>query len=145
MYKIHPYVIRMKGGVRRGHIARNSMRSSSSSNQSQEEEEELRRPVAVTSLPAQPAYRPFQPVAQLVVALHSQLPPPAHPEHHAHPAHPEHHVHPTHSAHPEHPAHHPTQNPSQARLPRVTFADLPPSYSMADLQYLPKYSEITSV
>ena len=139
----------MKGGVRRGHIAGNSMRSSSSSNRSpalEEEEEELRQPVAVTSLQTvQPAYRPFQPVAQLVVALHSQLPPPAHPEHHAHPAHPEHHVHPTHSAHPEHPAHHPTQNPSQARLPRVTFADLPPSYSMADLQYLPTYSEITSV
>ena len=134
MYKIHPYVIRMKGGVRRGHIARNSMRSSSSSNRStalEEEEEELRRPVAVTSLQTvQPAYRPFQPAAQLVVALRSQLPPPAHP------AHPEHHA---------HPAHHPTQHPSQARLPRVTFADLPPSYSMADLQYLPKYSEITSV
>ena len=120
----------MKGGVRRGHIARNSMRSSSSSNRStaleeEEEEEELRRPVAVTSLQTvQPAFRPFQPEAQLVVALPSQLPLPAHPAH---------------------PAHHPTQHPSQARLPRVTFADLPPSYSMADLQYLPKYSEITSV
>ena len=118
----------MKGGVRRGHIARNSMRSSSSSNRSpalEEEEEELRRPVAVTSLqtvcPVQPSFRPFQPAAQLVVALPSQLPPPAHP------------------------AHHPTQHPSQAQLTRVTFADLPPSYSMADLQYLPKYSEITSV
>ena len=67
----------MKGGVRRGHIARNSMRSSSPSNQSQEEEEELRQPVAVTGLqtvcPVQPAYRPspFQPAAQLVVALPS--------------------------------------------------------------------------
>ena len=123
MYKIHPYVIRMKGGVRRGHIARNSMRSSSSSNRSPAlEEEELRQPVAVTSLQTvQPAFRPFQPEAQLVVALPSQLPLPAHP------------------------VHHPTQHPSQARLPRVTFADLPPSYSMADLQYLPTYSEITSV
>ena len=113
----------MKGGVRRGHIARNSMRSSSSSNRSPAlEEEELRQPVAVTSLQTvQPAFRPFQPEAQLVVALPSQLPLPAHP------------------------VHHPTQHPSQARLPRVTFADLPPSYSMADLQYLPKYSEITSV
>ena len=132
----------MKGGVRRGHIAGNSMRSSSSSNRSpalEEEEEELRQPVAVTSLPVQPAYRPFQPAAQLVVALRSQLPPPAHP------AHPEHHVHPAHPAHSVHPEHHPTQHPSQARLPRVTFADLPPSYSMADLQYLPTYSEITSV
>ena len=121
----------MKGGVRRGHIAGNSMRSSSSSNQSQEEEEELRQPVAVTSLQTvQPAFRPLQPTAQLVVALPSQLPPPAHP------------AHPEHTAHP---AHHPTQHPSQARLPRVTFADLPPSYSVADLQYLPTYSEITSV
>ena len=122
----------MKGEVRRGHIARNSMRSSSSSNRSpaleeEEEEEELRQSVAVRSLQTvcavQPAYRPspFQPAAQLAVALPSQLPSPAPP------------------------AHHPTQHPSQARLPRVTFADLPPSYSKADLQSLPKYSEITSV
>ena len=68
----------MKGGVRRGHMARNSMRSSSSSNRSPAlEEEELRQPVAVTGLqtvcPVQPAYRPspFQPAAQLVVALPS--------------------------------------------------------------------------
>ena len=61
-------------------IAQNSLRSSSSSNRSpelEEEEEELRQPVAVTGLqtvcPVQPAYRPspFQPAAQLVVALPS--------------------------------------------------------------------------
>ena len=116
----------MKGEVRRGHIARNSMRSSSSAIRYpalEEEEEELRQPVAVTSLqtvcPLQPAYRPspFQPAAQLVVNLPSQLPSPASP----------------------------AQHPTHSRLPRVSFPDLPPSYSMAELQSLPKYSEITSV
>ena len=67
----------MKGRVRRGHIAQNSLRSSSL-NQSlalQEEEEEFRQPVvlAVTSLQT---VCPVQPAAQLVVALPSPAPSP---------------------------------------------------------------------
>ena len=123
----------MKGRVRRGHIAQNSLRSSSL-NQSlalQEEEEEFRQPavLAVTSLQS---VCPVQPAAQLVVALPSQLHSPA-------PSHP-----PPLAPSPT-PPHQPTRHLSQARLSRVTFADLPPSYSMTDLQSLPKYSEVTSV
>ena len=132
--QIHIYVsvIRMKGRVRRGHIAQNSLRSSSL-NQSlalQEEEEEFRQPVvlAVTSLQT---VCPVQPAAQLVVALPSPAPSPAPSPVPSHP--------PSQPPSPPHP------HLSQARLSRVTVSDLPPSYSMADLQSLPKYSEVTSV
>ena len=104
--------------------------------------------------PVQPAFRPspFQPAAQLFVALPYQLPSPARCSARPPP--------PTSSAPaipyrasfpspvncfpPPSPAN-PSRLPHQSRPPRATFADLPPSYSMTDLQDLPKYCEITYV